>query len=340
MAAIGSWAELTPPTFDAGVKDAKSVPKQMYKNEDFKAAVMDAWAAELSATDDVQQVETASIVYSSSESPTNSSGGCGDPITTPLYGHLVRRCKPSSSDTDDGSGAKSVQSSSTNPNIGALFFHTAAGPHDAFLLWKAASLLQHVDCTILICDLFSDESGWGWDPDRSRYQKVREHLFAGANDDAPHVLQQRVAAACDTIQNGRKDMKIAALGWCFGGHPILQLGKMNLPNLHAMVTFHGVFDTRLATMKQSDVSQESKTSQAAVLLCHGEQDPFVALADVELSAKSLESHGHRVRVLELKDAMHGYTNPAQDLNPNPSFAYQAEGANRAWADAVEVLKSI
>lgn len=51
----------------------------------------------------------------------------------------------------------------------------------------------------------------------------------------------------------------------------------------------------------------------------------------------LQGLGHRTSLLQL-EAKHGFTNPAQEFNPNPAFAYDAEAASKAWKQAVALLR--
>jgi dienelactone hydrolase len=51
-----------------------------------------------------------------------------------------------------------------------------------------------------------------------------------------------------------------------------------------------------------------------------------------------QHYRHTTSLLQLKDAKHGFTNPAQDFNENPAFAYHKESADKAWRQAIAFLK--
>ena len=129
---------------------------------------------------------------------------------------------------------------------------------------------------------------------------------------------------------------LCALGWCLGGHSVLELGRMQVAGMKAMITFHGVFDGVPPPEQAAEGSQGSGTE---VLICNGELDPFV---DKETQLKNamatLESHGHSVRLLSLEGAKHGYTNPAQDYNPNEAFEFHEAAAQLAWLETLSLLK--
>jgi dienelactone hydrolase len=117
-----------------------------------------------------------------------------------------------------------------------------------------------------------------------------------------------------------------------------------------MVTFHGVFDGGTLPVlspppslgkKDGDDTTMSDGSDYScqVLICNGQQDPFVKSADVDTCVAILQGCGHHVRVLQLEGAKHGFSNPAQDFNDNNAFAFCASAATLAWAETLRLLKT-
>ena len=47
---------------------------------------------------------------------------------------------------------------------------------------------------------------------------------------------------------------------------------------------------------------------------------------------------HVVTVLDFENTKHGFTNPAQDWNPNPAFEYNDEAATQSWEATMELLQ--
>ncbi|GAX11084.1 hypothetical protein FisN_9Hh174 [Fistulifera solaris] len=275
---------------------------QLAKDFHYASAVLDAWREEELNSEIAWCTEYNSVTYHDSDG-------------TPLYGHWVR--KQGSHEKDD--------------TFGILLFHTGAGPHDIFLLWKAASLVMALDCQVLIADILSDESGWAWDLDRSRYETVRQQVLEGEGTVRP-LLQKRIRAAVSVLKSQVDENRLSALGWCLGGHSILELARMNLPEIRAMVTFHGVFDgIEAPTVAVSSVGAE-------ILICNGVEDPFVSSQTLENALATFQQYGHRLSLLQLKGAKHGFTNPAQDSNENPAFAFHAESAHKSWHQATALLK--
>jgi dienelactone hydrolase len=214
----------------------------------------------------------------------------------------------------------------------------------------------------------SDATGWAWEDDKTHYQAERDAVLGTvAGNEHEHdshqyrpVLQQRIRAAIDTLLkvDPRVDPEnLAALGWCLGGHSILELGRMQqnkqmqIPwGMRAMVSFHGVFDG-LPPPPVEEVDNDNDTTDTVVdnissppkmkteiLLCHGLQDPFVSGQTLERALATLTQTGHIVSLLQLKGAKHGFTNPAQDFNDNPAFAFDAVSADKAWRQAMALLR--
>lgn len=60
-------------------------------------------------------------------------------------------------------------------------------------------------------------------------------------------------------------------------------------------------------------------------------------AQVEACTAQLEASGARWALQRYGGAAHGFTNPAQDLNPRQGFGYNAEAAEAAWAATIHLL---
>jgi dienelactone hydrolase len=321
------WTPLDPFMFDPCSKSPSYLGRKWSKDDAYQDAVLNAWIQEKNARDETIQVEMSPTVYQ-------------DRQATRLYGHCVRR--------KDQASKESVP--------GLLLFHTGAGPQDVFLLWKAESLVSNSDvfpdgCVVLICDLLSDEPGWAWNPDRTKYNQARDKLLDRLPDGTRPVLLDRVTAAYETLLNIPEvdSERIAALGWCLGGHPILELGrsiqKVSSVQIKGLITFHGVFDgvkpspsTTTTTTTTTTTQEEDSSSAAQVLICNGSRDPFVKSSDLDAAVATFEAHGHKVRVLPV-DAKHGFTNPAQDFSDNPAFGFDELAAAAAWTETLKLLKS-
>ena len=311
------------PTSEDHQKDQEYSLPQMAKDLDYATAVPDAWReeedeAKRNAEGMPAKLEWKSVTYQSMEDD------------TPLFGHLVRPSFLSQSEL------------ATKDLPGIILFHTGAGPHDVFLLWKAVSIILNFPCVVFIADILSDRTGWAWSPDRTRYNTAREHVLnTFGNDETEHnrpFLQSRIRAAVEAValQSHVDKDRLAALGWCLGGHSILELARMRLPSVRAMVTFHGVFDG-IPPPRAKEEPDAIKTKGSQILICHGVRDPFVSDENLEQALATFQHYRHSVALLQLKDAKHGFTNPAQTYNENSAFEYHQESASKAWNQAIGLL---
>mmetsp|Transcript_8718 Transcript_8718/g.16615 ORF Transcript_8718/g.16615 Transcript_8718/m.16615 type:complete len:366 (+) Transcript_8718:62-1159(+) len=284
---------------------------QLAKDFDYAKAVLDSWKEDEEFS---WKAVWRPVIYQ-------------DESVSNLHGYCIRR------EAKEGETGKMIP--------GIIFFHTGAGPHDMFLLYKAVSLVNSMeeDCVVFIADILGDESGWAWDPDRTRYSAARENVLVvetNANS-GPYrpLLQQRIQAALDYLSNNECVDRYAAFGWCLGGHPILEISRMTnaRSTFKALVTFHGVFDG-LPSPTDSD---EESSGSVDVLICHGTEDPFVSDENLEKALATLQAHRFRTSLLQLP-AKHGFTNPAQDFNENPAFAFDAESATKAWRQATNLVR--
>lgn len=303
--------------------DAISSP-QLAKDEDYAQAIIHQWRTDV--THDVDATVGAPFSYIRTSDDTT------------LHGYLVMRSKVLKNTLVPPSNEHNKL-----PTI--ILFHTGAGPQDVSLRWKADLLARNPiwgpkGCIVLIADLLSDSTGWTW-TERSKYDKVRTELLSCTTKEGQTQrwkLRESIDAALDALVELDlvDEERIAALGFCLGGHPILELGRMNRPGVQALVTFHGVFDGMEWNPKCElpDKQQDGKK----VLICNGKSDPFVKDSQLEAARNTFETNGWKVELLNLDGVKHGFTNPAQDYNPSEAFAYDEGAAQTSWLKTIDLLK--
>mmetsp|Transcript_52593 Transcript_52593/g.125607 ORF Transcript_52593/g.125607 Transcript_52593/m.125607 type:complete len:388 (+) Transcript_52593:23-1186(+) len=213
---------------------------------------------------------------------------------------------------------------------GVLLLHTAAGPHDLFLHWRADSLAAR-GYVVLIADCFGDSAGLAWEG--SWNQKAREPLRKGASRP---LLRERLRAACSTLEQLESvdRSRLAAVGFCFGGMAALDCVRAGIggDSLRAVVTFHGILDDAPLEVGGGDLSKGPR-----ILVLNGAEDPFVGSDAVDAFSAQMTSAGARWTMQNYQFAKHGFSNPAQDLNENPAFGYDAEVAQESWDYAIQLL---
>uniref|UniRef100_A0A7S4HSE1 Dienelactone hydrolase domain-containing protein n=1 Tax=Odontella aurita TaxID=265563 RepID=A0A7S4HSE1_9STRA len=298
------YSPLGPEIFD----DIDVAGCQIAKDKEYLNAILKEWNKE----DRSFEIESKPFEYKDEEKGN-------------LFGHLVRRKK------SEPAEEKSLP--------GILLFHTGAGPLDVFLFHKADSLVQKYDCVVLICDIVSDCYGWAWSPDGTWYTDIRNSLL---ENDA-QLLRSRATSAANGIGVGAPEVdpqRLAALGWCLGGQPILELGRVTSAafDVRAMATFHGVFDRDVPiTMLKDEVS--STKSGGTVLISNGKDDPMVDDEDLKCTKTVFEKSGWVVEIEEYEDTKHGFSNPAQALSEKAAFGYNEGAARKSWDATLQLLEN-
>ena len=150
--------------------------------------------------------------------------------------------------------------------------------------------------------------------------------------DRPLVLA-RAQAAFDQLRNSPlvDAGKIAALGYCFGGMPALDLARSGAP-LVDVITFHGSLGT---PNPESD-----KNIKGHMLALHGAADPIVNAEAVAKFEKELTDAGVDWQVvLYGHGVMHAFTDHEHVQAPDHGIKYDAEADKRSWQAASDLLKS-
>jgi hypothetical protein len=128
------------------------------------------------------------------------------------------------------------------PRAGILLVHTAVGPHDLYLRWRAQALASR-GYAVLIVDVFGDERGVAWEA------ASRQELLAELADDRPVIVRRMRLAMEALIHASERDEaaprvcaeRIAAIGcalvWalersthaCARAHPAAAACRSSLP---------------------------------------------------------------------------------------------------------------
>jgi len=216
------------------------------------------------------------------------------------------------------------------PKGGAVvMFHTAAGPRDLFLHWKA-NQLAHLGVFCFIADLYGDETGRGWSDPSIRHGIDGLGARASAAVDAlAKELDDEDDATADSESSASKN--VAAVGYCLGGRAAVAALKNGETRLKAVVSFHGVLD-------DSPILQHDGFRDAQLLVLHGAEDPYVP----ELPAFQAQMRGIDALcdVVVLARAQHGFTNPCQSLNERQGFDFDQRAADLAWSLATDRLLDV
>mmetsp|Transcript_6674 Transcript_6674/g.9684 ORF Transcript_6674/g.9684 Transcript_6674/m.9684 type:complete len:361 (-) Transcript_6674:152-1234(-) len=279
---------------------------------------------------------------------------------TILYGHVVRL----------GLTQQPTREGEATLVPGILLFHTGGGPRDIFLHWKAYSLAADVEtfgpggCIVFIADFLSDSDGSvGWDDDKTVYDATRSHLLSP--DEAScfrPALRSRINAAVESLCSipGVDSRNLGAMGWCFGGQPIIELVLMKRQtnnidhhkSMRFLIVFHGMCDgiknlvqTQESIIRPQKIQKTGEQRDSAaitkVLICHGSADPYIHSQDMGAWHQILDTTaGIEWAFLQFSGVRHGFTNPAHSFHANQNrFGYDKFAASVSWQAARTMIKA-
>jgi dienelactone hydrolase len=207
-----------------------------------------------------------------------------------------------------------------NSRPAVLVLHGGAGPgaHER----ARARMLAELGYVAFVPDLFGEVFA-----NRERGIAVITDLVAN-----PSRLRARVAAALAwiTARPGVDPARIAALGFCFGGHAALELARSG-SNIRAVVSIHGGLICRAPAV--------AGQVRASILVCTGAADPFVtrehrSAFEDEMTAARADWQMHLY-----SGAMHGFSEqPAPGSATRPGVGYDQNADRRAWTAACDLLQ--
>ena len=293
---------------------SSSASKRYAKSIEYATEIQNHWREDVSKHPNMSYTVGFPITYSCTESNQ----------IIDLYGYAIY---------------PSIESHDNPNNLPAiLFFHTAAGPNDIFLHWKASHLSSKLNCIVFLCDILSDPNGWCWDDDRSKYNTISTTLKTKQNG-VREYLQKRIMSSINTVKNLKNVdcNNLASFGWCLGGLSIMELIQMNAHGMKALVSFHGVFPDCYNHENQNATASDNELH---LLVCNGANDPFVCMKDIQALEQLFKTRSSNWTLLNYPNVKHGFTNPAQKFNENINFGYDDEAAVDSWNAALALVKRV
>ena len=139
------------------------------------------------------------------------------------------------------------------------------------------------------------------------------------------VMRSRVKAGLEQlvknplVQKGR----VAAIGYCFGGTTVLELGRSGA-EVQGIVSFHGGLGT--------PTPEDAKNIKARVLVCHGADDPFVKPDEVAAFQDEMTKGAVKFRFVAYPGAVHAFTRPDAGNDNSKGAAYNAAADKESWAE--------
>jgi len=137
------------------------------------------------------------------------------------------------------------------------------------------------------------------------------------------LLRARVVAGLDQLraQKNVDAKRVAAIGYCFGGTTVLELGRSGA-EVAGLVTFHGGLD--------NPTPADARNIKGKVLALHGADDPYVPAPQVQAFEDEMRAAGVDWVLVKYSGAVHSFTIPDAGNDNSKGAAYNATADRRSW----------
>lgn len=147
--------------------------------------------------------------------------------------------------------------------------------------------------------------------------------------DAPRCRDVTRAGLGVLLDQPRVDPhRLAAIGYCFGGHLVLELARGGA-ELAAVVGFH----PRLATPRPRDAANIT----GKVLVCLGSEDPVVSAGERLMFEEQMREGGVDWQAIVYGGAQHSFTHPKVDSIDIRGFGFDERSTRRSWNAMLDLL---
>jgi len=143
------------------------------------------------------------------------------------------------------------------------------------------------------------------------------------------LMRARVRAGLDELKRQKlvDPLRLAAIGYCFGGTTVLELARDGA-DLKGVISFHGGLST--------PTPQDAKNIRGKVLALHGADDPFVKPDEVAAFQNEMRVGGVDWQFVSYGNAVHSFTNAAAGTDNSKGAAYNQKADRRSW-EAMKVF---
>jgi dienelactone hydrolase len=139
------------------------------------------------------------------------------------------------------------------------------------------------------------------------------------------LLRERAGAGLQILENHdlTQKGKIAAIGYCFGGTTVLELGMSGAP-VAGIVSFHGSLNF--------PNPEDFKNIKGKVLVLTGAEDPFVPPDKGAAFWQGMRTAGADWQMNLYSGAVHSFTNPESGNDKSKGVAYNRQADRRSWEE--------
>jgi dienelactone hydrolase len=137
------------------------------------------------------------------------------------------------------------------------------------------------------------------------------------------LMRSRVQAGLVQLTQNKlvEKGKIAAIGYCFGGTTVLELGRSGA-DVQGIVSFHGGLET--------PTPEDAKNIKCRLLVCHGADDPLVKPAEVAAFKDEMAKAKVDYKFISYPGAVHAFTRPDMGSDNSKGVAYNAAADKASW----------
>jgi len=227
----------------------------------------------------------------------SQDGATGSPAGSVAAGPSAQPTEPITFDGPDNRTLQGAWSAAADPRGAVLVVHENRGLTDH--IRSVAGRLATSGYSALAVDLLSQEGG------TASFQDEAE-VTAALNQIPDDRFLADMKAAIGELERRTTDVKIAAVGFCFGGGMVWSLLASGEPRLAAAAPFYGPLP---------DGADFAGSRRAAVLGIYAEQDDRVN-ASRDAAKAALEKAGLTHEIVTFPDAGHAFFNDTgQRYNP-------------------------
>jgi dienelactone hydrolase len=151
-------------------------------------------------------------------------------------------------------------------------------------------------------------------------------VYPRAAPRAEHGVLRARAAAGLAVLTARPECdptRVAAVGFCFGGALMIELGRMGA-DLRAFVGFHPGLALAIPPSENPNI-------KGPVLMCIGTADPFVPNEERIVWEQQMRDDGVDLRIELYEGVGHVFTDPEAGELGMPGVGYDRRSDERSWA---------
>ena len=205
---------------------------------------------------------------------------------------------------DDATGARQP---------GVLIVHEWTGINDH--MKQRAEMLAKLGYVAFAADIYGKGIRPSAQPEAAKTAGIYKN-------DRP-LMRARVKAGLDELRKQKQvdPLRIAAIGYCFGGTTVLELARDGA-DVKGVISFHGGLNT--------PTPQDARNIKGKVLALHGADDPFVKAEEVAAFQEEMRSAKVDWQFVSYGIAVHSFTNKAAGNDNSKGAAYNEKADKRSW----------